>query len=93
MQNPVGKMVIIDQGKNLGFITVTGVGQRVEDTVRICRKSKAVFGLRSWLRIPPESIFGKTGPDAEDLGFPLFKAGFQCPGCFVQSQLIIPQAV
>ena len=88
MQDPVGEMVIVDQGKNLGFITVTGVGQRVENAVSISRKCKAVFGVRSSFRIPPDSISGKTGPVAKGLGFPLFKAGFQYPGCFVHSQLI-----
>ena len=82
MQHPVGEMVIIDQGKNLGFITVTGVGQGIENAICICRKRKAVFGVRFFFRIPPDSVFGKTGPGAKNLGFPLFKAGFQCPGCF-----------
>jgi hypothetical protein len=42
MQNPVGYMIIGDEGKDLGFVDIPGVGTGVEDPVGIEGKLLAI---------------------------------------------------
>jgi hypothetical protein len=43
MQDPVGDMIVVHQGKHLGFIDVAGIGFGMEDAVRILGKGLPVI--------------------------------------------------
>jgi hypothetical protein len=67
MQHPVGDVVILDEVKNLSFINVSRVGQRVKDPVRIQREILSVAGENPFLARPSQGIPAQTGKGREAL--------------------------
>jgi|OpeIllAssembly_1097287.scaffolds.fasta_scaffold374651_2 hypothetical protein len=67
MKHPVGDVVILDEVKNLSFINVSRVGQRVKDPVRIQREILSVAGENHFLVRPSHGIPAQTGKGGEAL--------------------------
>jgi hypothetical protein len=62
MKYPMGDMVMFNQIKDLGLVYITGVGQGVEDTVRIQGEMLSMTGGRIFIRFSPDGLGTFTGP-------------------------------
>jgi hypothetical protein len=56
VQNPVGDMIVFYKIKDLGFVDVAGIGQRMEDPVRVNREILAVSQLDFGVGTSPHSM-------------------------------------
>ena len=77
MEHPVGEVIVFDQGKNLGFVDVPGIGLGVEDAVGIHGKCLAVIrGMAGGPWPAPDSRVAECGQGGPMGMFPLVKARF-----------------
>jgi hypothetical protein len=76
MQNPVGNMIILDKIKDLGFINITGIRKRMQDTVRVDRKVLPVALNNLVICYPSDSLAAQTGPLRKPVFFHFIESGF-----------------
>ena len=82
MNDPVGQVVIVDQGKDLGFIDIPGKGKGIQNPVGICWKSLPVFVGCKFFIFTPEGGMAETSQGTKVLLLPWVQKGFEFPGFF-----------
>jgi hypothetical protein len=69
VEDPVGQVVVLYQGKDLGLVNVPGKGKGIQDPVRVRGKGLAVFGLGVFFLFSPYCAAGGAGQGGKDLLF------------------------
>ena len=56
MQNAMGDVIVFDEVKHLGFVNVSGIGQGMQNPVRIQGKTLSVTAQDAFFTLSPNSI-------------------------------------
>jgi hypothetical protein len=78
MQYAVGDMIVMNQVRDLGFINIAGVGQRMQDAVYIQGKVLAISLLGSGIFSPSNTLSAEGGTGRQFPFFPEIQFMFQC---------------
>ena len=81
MQNPMGNVVVVDQGENLGFVDVTGVRAGMEYPVGINGKGESVSG--QGFMVAAKTVAAQGCQWGETFYFPLFESVTERKKCGV----------
>jgi hypothetical protein len=71
MQCPMGNMIVVNQGKDLGFVDVPGVGPGVKDSIGILSKGLPI--ISQFFLNPSDSLATQTGKSTEMAALVLIK--------------------
>jgi hypothetical protein len=74
VKNAVGDVIILNEVKDLGFVNVARVGQRVENAVGIGCIALSIPGVKAPLRVPADGIFAASRQRGEEILLPLVES-------------------